>query len=50
VRRYGRDYAERLREAGFGVTALSAVDLVGADHVDRYGLGNGDEIFRCDRG
>ena len=47
VRRYGRDYPERLREAGFRVEELAAVALVGEAGARRLGLGNGDEVFRC---
>jgi hypothetical protein len=47
LRRYGRDYAERLREAGFRVEPLSAMELVGEADVRRLGLGNGDEVFCC---
>ena len=49
VRRYGRDYRDRLTAAGFRVTALSAKDLVGEENLVRYGVDNGDEVFRCDR-
>ena len=47
VRRYGRDYPERLREAGFCVETLAAAELVGETGARRLGLGNGDEVFRC---
>lgn len=47
LRRYGRDYAERLREAGFRVEPTSATELVGEADARRLGLGNGDEVFRC---
>lgn len=50
VRRCGRDYPERIREAGFRVTVLSAKDVVGAENVDYYGVASGDEIIRADRG
>jgi predicted SAM-dependent methyltransferase len=49
VRRYGRDYVDRLREAGFRVTAASASEVVGADQVERLGVGNGDAIFLCEK-
>jgi SAM-dependent methyltransferase len=49
VRRYGRDYADRLREAGFEVEVVGAAELVGEAGVARLGLGNGDEVFRCGR-
>jgi SAM-dependent methyltransferase len=47
LRRYGRDYPERLREVGFQVEALRAAELVGEAGSRRLGLCNGDEIFRC---
>ena len=47
LRRYGRDYPERLREAGFRVEPLAAAELVGEADARRLGLGNGDEVFRC---
>jgi len=47
LRRYGRDYPERLREAGFRVEQVGAAELVGESGVRRLGLGNGDEVFRC---
>jgi SAM-dependent methyltransferase len=47
LRRYGRDYPQRLREAGFRVEELAATALVGEARARRLGLGNGDEIFRC---
>jgi SAM-dependent methyltransferase len=47
VRRYGRDYPERLARAGFRVEAVGAAELVGDAGVRRFGLGNGDEVFAC---
>ena len=47
LRRYGRDYPDRLREAGFRVEQVGAAELVGASELRRLGLGNGDEVFRC---
>lgn len=47
VRRYGRDYPERLREAGFDVEEIGAAALVGETGVEQLGLANGDEVFRC---
>jgi SAM-dependent methyltransferase len=47
VRRYGRDYADRLRKAGFEVRVMGAAELVGAENVERFGVGNGDEVFFC---
>ena len=47
VRRYGRDYPERLAEAGFRVEVTGAAELAGAEGVCRFGLANGDEVFAC---
>ena len=38
VRRYGRDYPERLADAGFTVTVDRYVDAMDADTMARYGL------------
>jgi SAM-dependent methyltransferase len=38
VRRYGRDYVDRLREAGFSVEVLTANDLTTAQNIDRMRL------------
>ena len=35
MRRYGPDFADRLREAGFEVTAYKAQDLFSPEMVDR---------------
>jgi SAM-dependent methyltransferase len=49
LRRYGHDYRDRLSEAGFQVTVLSAKDVVGEADIVRYGVDRGDEIFHCHR-
>jgi SAM-dependent methyltransferase len=50
VRRYGRDYVDRLREAGFNVDVTKVSDLVPAQ-TDAIRLGlvscSGNEIFLC---
>lgn len=38
VRIYGRDFAERLREASFEVTLVRVDELADANDVERYGL------------
>lgn len=50
VRRYGPDYADRLREAGFDVSVTRVPDLVSAADAVRMGLtpAAGD-IFHCTR-
>jgi hypothetical protein len=44
VRRYGPDFADRLREAGFEVAVIRAADLRDRPEVERMGLGGGGEI------
>ncbi len=51
VRRYGPDYAGRLRDAGFRVDVAKAGDLVGDDEVLRMGLTPASgEIYFCTKG
>jgi SAM-dependent methyltransferase len=47
VRIYGRDFAARLRAAGFEVSPLSYTRKLGLDASKRYGLDEGDVIFVC---
>lgn len=48
VRRYGPDYAERLREAGFDVTVTLPADLVPRAEAIRMGIGPAaGEIYHC---
>jgi hypothetical protein len=50
VRRYGRDYVDRLRGAGFKVEITEVKDLVSADDATRMGLTRAaGEIYRCTR-
>ncbi|HZR91578.1 MAG TPA: methyltransferase domain-containing protein [Gaiellaceae bacterium] len=41
------DYLERLRQAGFAVEAASALELLGAQTVERYGLNAAEKVFLC---
>lgn len=51
VRRYGPDYVDRLREAGFEVTVREASDFLGPEEIVRMGITNAaGEIFFCTRG
>lgn len=51
VRRYGPDYAERLREAGFTVDVIEIADLVDAETATRMGLTEASgEIYFCRKG
>jgi SAM-dependent methyltransferase len=49
VRRYGPDYVDRLREAGFHVEIMDVNDLVKQDDAIRMGLNNSisGQIFFC---
>ena len=48
VRRYGPDYVDRLREAGFQVTVTKQGDIVSSDEMGRLGLSkSGTEIYFC---
>lgn len=50
VRRYGPDYVDRLREAGFEVRAHDPLDIVAPDAILRYGLAGGvGSIYLCTR-
>ena len=46
VRRYGRDFVNRLEEAGFSVTTFSSGDIAGAGNVVRFGLKT-EQLFFC---
>jgi SAM-dependent methyltransferase len=51
VRRYGPDYEDRLREAGFEVVVTEVSDLVGSEAAARMGLTHGaGNIYHCRRG
>jgi hypothetical protein len=48
VRRYGRDYGDRLRDAGFKVEITEVKDLVKAEDATRMGLTRATgEIYYC---
>ena len=49
VRRYGPDYVDRLREAGFEVAITQVSDLIEEDEAVRMGLTAADsaEIYHC---
>lgn len=49
VRRYGPDYADRLREAGFEVQVTRVPDMFPADEAARMGLAPAGEIYHCTR-
>ncbi|MEO1054654.1 MAG: methyltransferase domain-containing protein [Bacteroidota bacterium] len=49
VRRYGKDYAERLRKAGFKVTEDNFVKQLPAEDVQRYALPADEIVFFCEK-
>jgi SAM-dependent methyltransferase len=49
VRRYGPDFPERLRRAGFEVTAIHVTDLLAKDEIERMELAACDDVYRCTR-
>jgi SAM-dependent methyltransferase len=49
VRRYGLDFPERLRRAGFEVTTIHVTDLLAEDEIERVELGACGEVYRCTR-
>lgn len=50
VRRYGPDYEDRLREAGFRVRRYDAAEIVGAERLEKLGIDAKDEVFYCTAG
>lgn len=49
VRQYGRDYRDRLREAGFAVQVDLFVETLTPTRIRYYGLAPGDDIYLCRR-
>lgn len=49
VRRYGRDFADRLRLAGLSVRVCRPSDLLSHEARIRYAIGDDEEIFECTR-
>ena len=49
VRNYGRDYFDRLREAGFAVEEVPYADSLGRAAVERHALTAGEKITFCRR-
>lgn len=47
VRRYGPDYVDRLREAGFEVRQYRPEEMFGSSEILRYGLQNAGDVFLC---
>jgi predicted SAM-dependent methyltransferase len=49
VRAYGRDYAARLRGAGFAVEVVPYAERLGAEATARFGLAQREEVYFCRR-
>lgn len=50
VRRYGKDYVDRLRDAGFDVEIVHPSDLLDDGAIERMGLRqNAGEVYFCTR-
>ena len=49
VRYYGRDFEDRLKEAGFQVTIVSANDLVEENQFEYMGIRKKDVLFYCQK-
>ncbi len=47
VRRYGPDYALRLKEAGFEVRTYTAAEVVGAENLERMGIKKDERVHYC---
>ncbi len=47
VRKYGPDFPDRAREAGFDVTAVSYPKQLGADTTRRHALAPNEQLFVC---
>jgi SAM-dependent methyltransferase len=48
LRRYGRDFAERLTEEGFAVDAVRYIDRLPPEEIARHGLRRESKIFSAD--
>ena len=47
LRKYGRDYKDRLEEAGFRVVVEPYVEQLSSSKVKRYGLNRKEDIYLC---
>ncbi len=47
MRKYGRDYGNRLRKAGFKVTEVDYTRVLGPEQVERYALMPGEILYFC---
>ena len=49
MRKYGRDYGDRLRKAGFSVTEADYTTDLGPEKVERYALMPGEILYFCEK-
>lgn len=49
VRKYGRDYKDRLEKAGFSVKVDGYVRDLGTDIINKYGLDEDEDIYFCSK-
>jgi SAM-dependent methyltransferase len=47
VRRYGPDFTDRLKDAGFKIDVIRASDFLAKDQCERMGLDDSEEIYFC---
>ena len=47
VRRYGMDYTERLKTAGFSVEVIDVCENMSKEEIEKYGFDSHDRIFKC---
>lgn len=47
MRHYGRDFYDRLNEAGFGVLVIPKTDLLAPVELDRASVACDDEVVLC---
>jgi SAM-dependent methyltransferase len=49
VRRYGLDYGDRLKKAGFKLTVIDFVSKLPAEDAARFGLDKNEKIYFCEK-
>jgi hypothetical protein len=49
VRRYGRDFEGRLRDAGFHIDVISCTDILGPGEARRLAVGPRRVVFSCSK-
>ncbi|GGH65455.1 MAG: SAM-dependent methyltransferase [Bacteroidetes bacterium] len=49
VRKYGKDYADRLKNAGFKVTKVDFSEILPSEEFDKYRLPKGEPLYVCSK-